>query len=379
MIYFDNAATSFPKPEEVYEALNYANRNLAFNAGRGGYKEAKKAQILIDELKSKLCELVSIKRNDEYVVLTESATIASNILINGLRIQKQDIIYISPFEHNAIVRPLELLKKSIDFEIVVIPFKLDLTLNVEEFRHMLSMKPATYLFISLVSNVLGNVIDVPEIFDLCKNSKPVVVIDASQALGLVPIDFKELNCDYMIFASHKTLYGPLGLGGIISNKINELTPVFAGGTGRDSLNIETSDVVEIGSSNIITIYGLGKSINWINEIGQEVIENKVRELMEYARDKLEMIEEITIYSSKICKMTGIIAITHDEYKPDELAEILDDEFNIAVRSGYQCAPFIHKFIGTEKMGGVIRVSLGFFNTKKEIDVLVEAIDEISEF
>lgn len=374
----DNAATSFPKPEQVYEALDYANRNLAFNAGRGGYKGAKEAQMALDTLKDLLCNMVNISKNKDFILLTESATIASNILINGVKLKKHDVIYISPFEHNAIVRPLELLRKNVGFEIKVIPFKDDLNLDVEEFKYQLSLNPATHLFITLVSNVLGNVIDTSKIVDLCVNSKPVVIVDAAQALGLVNIEFEKLKCDYMIFASHKTLYGPLGLGGIISKRINKLEPIFAGGTGTDSLNTQIKKVIEVGSPNIVAIKGLLESINWINNIGQAKIRDKVRMLMEYAIDKLEMIDEVTIYSSKLCEKTGIIAITHDEYSPDEFAGILDDEFGIAVRSGYQCAPFIHQLIGTKDIGGVVRISLGYFNERTEIDVLIEAVEKLSE-
>lgn len=375
MIYLDNAATSYPKPEEVYQAMDNVNRNLAFNAGRGGYRGAREAQNIIMELKNELCKMVGLGQKESNVLLSESATIASNIVINGLDFKSTDVIYLSPFEHNAIARPIELLRKRIGFKVMIIPYNKDLSLNEKQFKHMLVTEPGTHLFISLVGNVLGNIVNVNEILN-CFDSKPIVVLDVSQALGLINIDYHKLECDYMIFAGHKTLYGPFGVGGVLSTKLNRLRPFYTGGTGSDSLNITTDIVKDVGSPNIVAIAGLLAGIKWINTIGREKIVDKVNELRITLLKVLENVEDVEVYPCKEMNGTGIVAITHEEYTPEELANILDEEFDICVRSGYQCAPYIHELIGSKETAGVLRISLGYFNEKSNVVDVVEAIAEI---
>ena len=357
MIYFDNAATSFPKPERVYEALDYANRNLAFNAGRGSHKGAKKAQEIIELLKKELNSLVGVncRKNIQFY---DSATIASNVLIFGLGINTDSVVYLSPFEHNAIARPLEMLKKRTGCKVKIIPFDKDLSLNKNDFKHMLSVEPADYIFITAVGNVLGNVVDVDEVIECCDKPKPIVVVDVAQALGVVPIDFQKYDCEYMIFAGHKTLYGPLGIGGIISRKEIKLEPYLSGGTGINSLNTDLNEAGEIGSPNIVAVYGLLKSIEWLRIEGYEKVNKKVVNLARVLVDKINQLSEITVFGDfKGDKHTGIVSFVHEEYSSQELSQILDVDFDIAVRGGYQCAPYIHKLIGTEENSGVVRISL----------------------
>jgi selenocysteine lyase/cysteine desulfurase len=380
MIYFDNAATSFPKPESVYEALDYANRNIAFNAGRGSHKGAKEAQRIIDKLKEELSLLVGVNHLSNNIHLYESATIASNVLIFGLGITSESVIYLSTFEHNAISRPIELLRKRVDCKVRMIPFDNSLNLKEEDFKHMLSLEPADYVFVTAVSNVLGNIVDAHKVIELCKSSDPLVILDVAQGLGLIPIDFKKYDCDYMIFASHKTLYGPLGLGGIISKKSIQLMPYLAGGTGKDSLNTDVANADEIGSPNIVAVYGLLKSIEWIKETVQNEISVKVFQLAKMLADRLKQIDRITIYGNyDKDKHTGIVSFNHAEYSSQELAQILDQDYDIAIRGGYQCAPYIHKLLDTEKDAGVVRVSLGYFNNESEIYKLGEALEILNEY
>jgi selenocysteine lyase/cysteine desulfurase len=375
VIYLDNAATSFPKPEVVYQSMDSANRNLAFNAGRGGYKGAREAQSKIIRLKKSICKMVGLVQDESNILLTESATIASNIVINGLDFKRNDVIYLSPFEHNAIARPIELLRKKIGFKVNLIPYNKDLSLNVNKLRHMLVTEPGTHLFISLVGNVLGNVVNVKDLVESFEK-KPVVVIDVSQALGMINVDFHKLECDYMIFAGHKTLYGPIGVGGVISTKLAQLVPSYTGGTGSDSLNIITNQVQDVGSPNIVAVTGLLAGINWINSIGVEKIEGKIRKLRSDLLSALDCIDEIKVHPDTEYDGTGIVAITHEEYSPEELANILDEEFEICVRAGYQCAPFVHELIGSKNTAGVVRISLGYFNEISEVKAIANALSEL---
>jgi cysteine desulfurase family protein len=377
MIYFDNAATSFPKPENVLRALDYANRNYAFNAGRGGYRQATNAQSIIIELKHELCEMVGVQKSEKNVYLTESATLAMNVLIQGLDINENSNIYVSPFEHNAVMRPLELLRQRIGFNLIVIPYDSKLNIMIDDFRHLIALKPADFVFLNYASNVLGNIIDICAIREIVRLESTQIIIDASQALGLFPIDINKLGIDYLVFASHKTLYGPIGLGGIVSAKLQKLIPFLAGGTGSDSLNLKTEKVVDIGSPNVVAAYGLLESIKWIKKLSMETIYKHVMSLTKLAINQIEDISPISIVGNKSKIQTGILSIIHKEYTPNELAMVLDLDFDIAVRAGYQCAPLIHEVVGTINSGGVLRISIGYFNTMEDVERLVEALREIN--
>ncbi|MBV1756491.1 MAG: aminotransferase class V-fold PLP-dependent enzyme [Dethiosulfatibacter sp.] len=377
MIYFDNAATSFPKPENVLRALDLANRNYAFNAGRGGYRQANNAQNIIIELKHALCDMVNIPKSEKNVYLTESATLAMNVLIQGLGINEESNIYVSPFEHNAVMRPLELLRQRVGFSLIVIPYDAKLNIMTDNFRHLNALKPADFVFLNYASNVLGNIIDISTIQEIVKSSSAKIIVDASQALGLLPIDLDKLEIDYLIFASHKTLYGPIGLGGIVSSNIQSLTPFLAGGTGNDSLNLKTEKVVDIGSPNVVAAYGLFEAIKWINDLSVEIVHKHVMRLTKSAINQIEEISSITILGDKNKIQTGIIPIIHKGYTPNELAMVLDLDFDIAVRAGYQCAPLIHEVLGTISSGGVLRISMGYFNTMEDVERLINALSEIN--
>ena len=378
MIYLDNAATSFPKPENVLRALDYANRNYAFNAGRGGYRQAVNAQNIIIDLKHDLCEMVGVKKSEKNIYLTESATLAMNVLIQGLEINENSNIYVSPFEHNAVMRPLELLRKRIGFNLIVIPYDSKLNIMIDDFRHLIALKPADFVFLNYASNVLGNIIDVCTIRKIVRLESTKIIIDASQALGLLPIDMNKLGIDYLVFASHKTLYGPIGLGGIISAKLHKLIPSLAGGTGSDSLNLKTEKVVDIGSPNVVAAYGLLEAIKWINTLSVEFIHKHVMSLTKSAINQIEDIKSIKIVGDKNKIQTGVVPIIHKEYTPNELAMILDLDFEIAVRSGYQCAPLVHNIVGTVNSGGVLRISIGYFNTIEDVEILCKALLELSK-
>ena len=372
MIYLDNAATTYPKPECVYEALDYANRNQAFNAGRGAYKEARNVSNMIDDTRDKVGALVGVSGNT--VSFESSATEAMNIIINGLELHKGDTVYITPFEHNAVVRPLYNLKNTIGIEIEILPFVRDTwEFDIKKANDMFVIKKPKACFVTHISNVTGYILPTGVIFALSKQYNCINILDCSQSLGVLNPSAKDV--DLIVFAGHKSLYASFGIAGFIniSNVLLKITK--SGGTGSDSLNVAMPDAgysrYEAGSLNSVVLAGLNSSIDWLNDNSILVHENI---LTKYLVDKLVKIPNVKLFMPNSENVVGIISIGINGYKSDDVGSILYDEFGICVRTGYHCSPFVHQFIGSKDYGGTIRISLGFFNSIEDIDELIKALE-----
>ena len=379
MIYLDNAATSFPKPQKVLEAVDYAQRNYAVNVGRGSYPLANYAASVVEETKALLARMVNAKDTSK-VIFTPSATIAANEIILGLPWDKYKTIYLSPFEHNAVARPLNRQCELFGLQMNVLPFSSDTQeWDREATKLLFEQNPPDYVFISQVSNVTGLVLPVIEIAQLAKEYNAVVIVDASQSLGLLALDVQRDLIDYLIFAGHKSLYSSWGIGGFVANN-NLLTPVICGGTGSDSLNLSMGDHLsgsfEAGSPNTIAIASLNASLKWINEVKPEAINKKKNQLMTLLLSLLRK-DSVKLYlPSSLSNHTSILSLNVADYEPSEVGVILANDFNIAVRTGYHCAPFVHDLIGTRDRLGTVRISLGFFNTEDDIISVANALNDL---
>ncbi len=375
MIYLDNSATTFPKPEEVYKALDFANRNLAFNSGRGNYKKAQEVTKIIDETREEIASLVNADANN--VAFLSSATECLNVVINGLQLDDGDVVYISPFEHNAIVRPLFEIQKEKKIEIILIPFdKKTWHPDLKKLDEMMAIKKPKAVFVSQISNVTGLMLDYENIFELAKKYQGLTVLDSAQAFGVVNPNLK--NVDFCVFAGHKSLYASFGIAGIVAKDFSLLNVTKSGGTGSDSLNHYMPEKgygrVEAGSPNIVAIYGLHESIKWLKN--NDVFKHE-RTLTSLLINRLRDIEDIVIYMpEKDDDLLGIVSINIEGYSPADIGSILSNEFDIAVRTGYHCSPFVHEFIGSNKFNGTVRISLGAFNTENDIDKLIEALNTL---
>lgn len=418
-IYFDNAATTYPKSERVYRAIEEANRHLAVNAGRGSYRLAKKAASVIEETRKNILKLAKAEEVAE-VVFTPSATLACNQVLGGLFWKKENTVYVTPYEHNAVMRVLHLLQQQYGFqieELAIIPETLQL--DMEKIKYQFGKRPPNVVVMSQVSNVTGYIVPWEEIAREAQKYEPVVIMDGSQGFGLVPVQLKNTPVDFYIFAGHKTLYGPLGVGGYINNRGKTLKHLLAGGTGSDSLNLQMSEDTagyEPGSHNIVAIAGLLEATREILEketsvkeelLQEELVEERQQqeglwqkkfqqdlrreqELRQYLEEKLSKIPGVILYLGKceqekesivkervVEERTGIVPMNIEGYKAADVGMVLDEDYNIAVRTGYHCAPLIHKYLKDEDYAGVVRISLGKFNTKEEIDYLVKAVEEIA--
>lgn len=360
-IYLDNAATTFPKPEAVYQALDRANRNAAVNAGRGSYALAEQAKQLIEDTRELLLTIAKAKPEAK-VVFTPSATFACNQIFGGLPWSKEDVVYVSPYEHNAVMRTLHFLQKRYGFEIEELSVDAKtLEPDLEKIRYQFIQKPPTVLAMTHVSNVTGYILPIEEIAALADAAKTTVIVDGSQALGLVPVCLEKSGIDYYIFAGHKTLYGPFGVGGYIAQsagKAEKLGLVIAGGTGSNSLNLEMPQLLpdryEPGSPNVPAIAGLKAAIEELGNHYEEMKQSMEThyhgelELLEMLETELQKIQGIhTYFPQDKEKRSGICSFTIEGYSSDDVGMLLDEDYHIAVRCGYHCAPLIHKYLKDE--------------------------------
>ena len=380
MIYLDNAATTYPKPEDVYAAVDDCQRHFAVNVGRGCYMLAGQAAKIVEETRRMMAKLVNAESSDQ-VIFTASATIAANEVILGLEWDRFKTVYVSPFEHNAIARPLYRICKENDIMIREIPFNpVTQEWDEGETSRLFATAPPDYLFLNQVSNVTGTILPIDKMTELAKKYEACVVVDGSQSVGLLKVDMKTCPMDYLIFAGHKNLYASWGVGGFVKNTAKPLKPVIVGGTGSDSLTLEmpwdTTASFEAGSANIIAITSLHASLKWLFDTGIDTIADEKDKLMKYLIDGLEDLPVNLYLPENRNRHTSVLSLNIPGYLPGEVGMILNGDFDIAVRTGFHCAPYIHKFLGTEVGQGTVRVGVGFFNTKEDMDALLHAISEL---
>ena len=377
MIYLDNASTTFPKPEQVYLEMDKVNRTLAVNAGRGSYKAAREATHIIEDTKEMLLQLFHAEGIAD-ICFTPSVTHAINLVLTGIGFDSTSVVYVTPYEHNAVARPLKMLQNKYGFSVEFIPITEELRIDLEKTAYLFTQKKPSLVIINKVSNVTGYILPAEDLFLLAKKYAAITVMDAAQAAGLCPIDMRTLNADIVCFAGHKTLYGPMGIGGFILKHGIILNPIFAGGTGSNSLNLDMPETApekyEAASPNIISIAGLHAALTVLNQ--EEHLEHVV-EMTEYLISMLSNISKIQllgVYSAGIT--VGIVSFIVDGYSSSEVGKILDDEFDIAVRTGYHCAPFIHDYLNDKAYLGTVRIGIGMFTTKEEINCLIQALETL---
>lgn len=376
IVYFDNAATTFPKPECVYTAMDQFARTCGVSIGRGQHSLSSKAAYIADETRELLQEL--FHTSNKKVVFTNTATEALNIIIRGINIPKGANVYISPFEHNAVTRTLHYLQKQNNFQIIQLAcskdtYQIDVDGVAPQFK---SDKPFCVIA-SHISNVLGAIAPIESLFSEAKKYDAITVTDMCQSAGLIDTNIASSDFDYAVFAGHKTLYGPLGISGFITSFPQELPPLIIGGTGIDSANQDMPDDIpvkyEAGSHNSTAIAGLNASLKWLLENGIDNIYQK--ELMHYKKlcNLLSSYDNVKLYLPE--NGIGVVSCNFDGYSSSEIGQVISKK--IAIRSGLHCAPLAHKFIGTFP-SGTVRFSVSYFNTDHDFEVLEEMLDYIEE-
>lgn len=373
MIYLDNAATTFPKPESVYKVMDDCSRNYAVNANRGSYAAAEKCAQIITETKRKLQKIVNASSNYP-VVFAPSITVALNQIISGIKWCSDDVVYISPYEHNAVARTLYLVKKKRNIRIRLLPLKNDLTIDLDKLEFEFNVEHPKAVICTHMSNVTGYILPISKIFSLAKKFNAITILDSAQSLGLIPVDLNTMQLDFLAFTAHKSLYGPLGIGGFINVGGLVLEELIVGGTGSDSTNLDMPcDLIgryESSSSNIVAIAGFNAALDCLDQ--QNILRHE-KFLTTYLKRKLSSIPSVKLLSPDDEQHISVVSFVIDGYVSEDVGFILDDQFGICVRTGYHCAPFIHEYLEDDLFSGTVRIGIGQFNCEHDIDCLIDAV------
>lgn len=381
--YFDNAATTFPKPECVYSSMDSFYRKHGGNAGRGQYKLAAESSKIIFETRGFIQKILCSPNKD--VIFAPSATVALNMVIQGLLAdEKKKTVYISPFEHNSVTRVLHHFEKVGKICVRQLFVSPDFEYDIEKINAQFAEIPPDIVIVSHASNVIGLVAPVLEIFAAAKKYGALTVTDIAQTAGLLPLDVANDLVDFAVFAGHKTLYGPFGIGGFAKNRNVALEPVLFGGTGVDSANQEMPENIpgryEMGSQNICAVAGLHAAAQWFLQNQDEIRaaeEKNHRRLLEILRqyDFVKIAGPADRFSEKT-KCIGVVSTVFDGYAAEDIGNVFD-EMEIAVRTGLQCSPLAHKFLGTFP-AGTVRFSVGYFTGEEDFCALEKAMGYIEE-
>ena len=376
-IYLDNAATSFPKPKEVATAVYDFMVNNGTSSGRGSYKKAMQSDYIVYECRKLIGKLFNFD-NPKKVVFTSNVTDSLNIAMRGI-LKENDHVITSGLEHNAVWRCLKTLERDINIKIDTVECSKDGITNPQDIKKYIKKDTALIVF-TQASNVLGTIQPIREIGAIAREHNIPFLVDSAQSAGAMKIDVKEDNIDILAFTGHKSLLGPMGTGGLIINTNIDIKQLKAGGTGGDSAYEYQPDYypnhLETGTSNVSGIAGLREAIKFLNKEGIENIHNKEKELTKYALEKLETVKDIEIYGPRDCeKMLSVISFNIKDKRPEDVGSILDQKYDIMLRAGLHCAPTAHSVIGTKERG-TLRIGLGYFNEKEDIDKLVEALNNL---
>lgn len=379
MAYFDNAATTYPKPECVYSFMDQFYRQSGGNAGRGHYSIAQSAGELISDTRKRLQEILHCPAKQ--VIFAPTATIALNIIIQGIIASGVKNVYISPFEHNAVTRILHNFEGKGWVSVNQLSVTKGLKYDLDKIRYQFDTVKPDFVIVSHVSNTIGLVAPVEDIFSLAKRYGAITLVDMAQSAGLVDCDIG-LNCiDFAVFAGHKTLYGPTGISGFVMEPSIKLPAVLFGGTGYESANQNMPESIpekyEMGTTNIVGIAGLNASLKWIQEKTIKVLCQKEKENRERLLDILGAYDFIRVIGNCAdCEYVGIVSCLIDGISSDSAGNIFARQ-GISVRTGLHCAPLAHKFLGTYP-AGTIRFSVNYFTSNDDFEHLVEALDFIEE-
>lgn len=377
MIYLDNAATTYPKPDKVYDSIMDCMKNYCANPGRAGHKLAMRAAREIYDARENIAKLFNID-NPMNIVFTNNATDSLNLAIKGV-VKTGDHIITTSMEHNSVIRPIKALEKH-GIKNTIVQCDKDGFLHIEDLKKAINEN--TKLIVTThASNVVGTLLDIKKIGEVAKEHNILYLVDASQTAGVYDINVKNVNVDMIAAPGHKCLLGPQGTGILYIREGLNVNILKEGGTGSKSEDLFqpelTPDKYEAGTHNTPGIVGLNEGVKFILEKGIDNIRIHEEELCKYMLEKLEEVPNIVIYGPKDSKKrAAVIAINIGNMDSGEITFLLDSEYQIATRSGIHCSPLAHQTLGTLEQG-VVRFSLGYFNTKSEIDEAIKALKEIS--
>ncbi len=381
LIYLDNSATTFPKPEPVYKFMDSFYRQHGVNPGRSGFDAALEAEEIVMNTRKLLTDLFNPGGENNRLTFSYNASDSLNMIIQGL-VTKGDHVVTTMLEHNSVLRPLYHLEMNEVINVSYIMFDEKGYIDPDDIKKAIR-KNTKMVVINHCSNVIGTIQPIAEIGKICKEAGIFLVVDTTQSAGTIPIDMQAMRIDVVVFTGHKCLLGPTGIGG---SYVMENVPVKYtrfGGTGVRSAQLTHLDEfpyrLECGTLNLVGVAGLNAGVKWLLANGMESLHNKEMMLWEKLRRGIQNIENVITYcADNIENHNPVISFNIKNFEAGDVGTILDVDYNIACRTGLQCAPKVHIGLGTDKIHGTVRLSIGPFNTEEHIDKTIEAVREIAE-
>lgn len=378
MAYFDNAATTYPKPECVYSCMDEFYRMNGGSAGRGRYTLAQTSGEIIDDTRKRIQNLFHCPAKQ--VIFEPTATIALNIIIQGVIKTGVRNVYISPFEHNAVTRTLHHFEKTGSITVHQLSVDEQLRYDLKKIRYQFDAVKPDFVIVSHASNVIGLVAPVEEIFSLAKKYSAITLVDMAQTAGLIDLNVGLNTIDFAVFAGHKTLYGPTGMSGFVMEPSIKIPSVIFGGTGYESANQDMPDSIperyEMGTMNISGVAGLNAALKWIEEQSISKIFEKEKQNRKQLLEILKQYDFIRIVGESDNEHVGIVSCILDGISSDSAGNIFNEQ-GIAVRTGLHCAPLAHKFLNTFP-AGTLRFSVNWFTDEEDFIQLENALNYIED-
>ncbi|MUT68391.1 aminotransferase class V-fold PLP-dependent enzyme [Paenibacillus sp. NEAU-GSW1] len=376
-IYLDHAATSWPKPQVVIEAVQHAMIHDSANPGRGSHQMAVRASRVLFDTRKQLSKLFRIK-NPNDIAFAANTTAALNMAIKGY-VKPGDHVISTSVEHNSVRRPLEFLKQTIGIEVTYVDTDENGVMAVDQIAAAITAR-TTLLIVNHSSNLLGSIMPLASIGELARSKGVKLLVDAAQSAGILELDVEGMGIDMLAFPGHKGLLGPQGTGGLYIHPNVDLVPQLHGGTGSQSEAPEQPSVrpdrYEAGTQNTPGLAGLKAGVQFVLNETVKNIHTKEWSLTQRMMEGLLAIDGVKVLGPKLGEeRTGIVSLVAEGIDPSEMSYILDQHYNIAVRAGYHCTPLAHVRAGTMQTGAV-RASVGCFTTEAEADALVDAVREI---
>ena len=376
MIYLDNAATTLQKPRQVIDAVVQAMTSLG-NAARGAHSSSLSASRMVYDCRCKIARLFGCSL-PENVIFTANSTEALNIALNGI-FSPGDHVITTDLEHNSVLRPLYRLEQQGIITLSFVSADRSGRVNMEDFASLIRSDTRA-IVCTHASNLTGNLVDVAAVGKIAKAHNLLLVVDASQTAGAVPIDMEAMGIDILCFTGHKGLMAPQGTGGLCIREGVEVRPFKIGGSGVHSYDREQPGEyptrLEAGTLNSHGIAGLSAALDFLEETGIETIRNKEMALTERFLEGVRKIQGITLYGDFDRERTAVVALNIRDYDSGAVADALYENFEIAVRAGAHCAPRMHRALGTQDRGAV-RFSFCWFNTEEDVDAAVNALADLA--
>ena len=381
LIYLDNGATSYPKPDDVYTFMDSFYREFGVNPGRSGYDLCMETGALVDNTRKKLAEFFN-GPDPNRLCFSYNSTDALNLITFGM-LKEGDHAITTTLEHNSVLRPLYHLSERNGVSVDYVPFNVQGFIDPDDIRKKIKAN-TRLVIVNHASNVIGTLQPIEAIGRICRERGVPLAIDASQSAGKVPIDIEKLHVDVVAFTGHKSLLGPTGIGGLYVREGIEIRHTRAGGTGvRSAERTHPNEYpyrLEYGTGNVVGIAGLHAGLKWISERGMDQIHQHEMALTRMLIDGLRELEGVSLHCQEdLTNHISVISFNVDNMEALDTGTLLGGDYKIACRTGLHCAPLVHEQLGTSTIGGSVRVGIGPFNTKAHILAIIEAVAELVDF